>query len=168
MKRLGNLKDTLIASASYCMGATQHVSLRPEAFVSRQTARCYTQVPPYHDWNTLAYLAKAARELKMIARARLQPLAPDLRFQVQWWLNSGAVGVNNSVTMPFSTYLGCRDWFSHPWAIAHEMLHSFNYGHTHEMDRLDHDVQERMTQFQWYVADHPEYVPEDWDEPPRP
>ena len=69
--------------------------------------------------------------------------------------------------MPFSTYLDCHDWFSHPWAIAHEMLHNFGYGHTHEMDRLDKDVQERMDHFRWFVADHPEYVPEDWAEPPQ-
>ena len=170
VERLGNLKDTLIANASYRMGTTQHVSLHPEQFVRRQTTRCFTQVPPYRDWNTRAYLAKVERELKMIARARLQPLARNHRVELKWWFNSGAVGAIGapSVTMPFSTYLGCADWFSHPWAIAHEMLHNFGYGHTHEMDRLDRDVQERVAQFQWHVADHPEYVPEEWEEPPRP
>ena len=39
--------------------------------------------------------------------------------------------------MPFSTYFGGNDWFSHPWGIAREMMHNFGYGHTHEMDRLD-------------------------------
>ena len=48
------------------------------------------------------------------------------------------------------------------------LLHSFGYGHTHEMDRLDRDVQERMDQFRWYASDHPEYVPEEWAEPPKP
>jgi hypothetical protein len=168
VKRLGNLKDTLVASASFRMGTTQSVSLHPEVFVSLHSARCTTLVPPYHDWNTRAYLAKAERELKMIAAAHRTPLAPDQRMNISWWFNSGAVGANNSVTMPFPTYLDCRDWFSHPWAIAHEMLHNFGYGHTHEMDRLDRDVQERMDHFHWFVADRPDYVPEDWAEPPRP
>ena len=168
VQRLGNLKDTLVASAAFRMETARAVSAHPEVFVSRQSARCFTQVPPYHDWNTRAYLAKAELELKMIALAREVPLASNQRMNISWWLNSGAVGANNSVTMPFSTYLDCRDWFSHPWAIAHEMLHSFGYGHTHEMDRLDRDVQERMDQFRWYASDHPEYVPEEWAEPPKP
>lgn len=63
--------------------------------------------------------------------------------------------------MPITTYLGCLDWFNHPWAIAHEMLHSFGYGHTHEMDRLDRSVQQQMAEFQCYVADHPEYMPQE-------
>ncbi len=167
VQKLGNLKDTLIADASFRMDAAGHVAIHPDVWVDRQTARCKTQVPPYRDWNTRAYLAKMSRELDMIALARKQPLAPNLQFNISWWLNSGAVGANNSVTMFLATYLDCRDWYSHPWAIAHEMLHSFGYGHTHEMDRLDHDVQQRMVQFQWYIADHPSYVPEDWDDPPR-
>ena len=160
VQRLGNLKDTLLASASYRMGSTQHVSLHPEAFVRRQTAHFYTDLPPYRDWNTRAYLAKAERELKFIVRARQYPHAPDLRLLIAWWFNSGGVGGSSGFTLPISTYLDCRDWFSYPWGIGHEMLHGLGYGHTHELDRLDRDVQERLAQFQWHVADHPEYVPE--------
>ncbi len=168
VEQLGNLKDTLIASASYRMGTTQHVSLHPEAFVRRQTLHFYTDLPPYRDWNTRAYLAKAERELKFIVRARQFPHASDLRLLIAWWFNSGGVGGGSGFTLPMSTYLDCCDWFSHPWGIGHEMLHGLGYGHTHEIDRLDRAVQERMAQFQWHVADHPEYVPEEWDEPPRP
>ena len=161
VERLGNLKDTLIAGASYRMDSPQHVAAHPDPFVSCHTDHFFSRVPPYHDWNTRAYLAKMERELEMIARARQQPLAPNLHFKLQFWLTEGlAVGGNNSVSMPFSEYLDCRDWFSHPWAIAHEMLHNFGYGHSREMNRLDHDVQEQMARFQWYVADHPEYVPQ--------
>jgi hypothetical protein len=39
-----------------------------------------------------------------------------------------------------------------------------SYRHTHEMDRLDRDIQERVDYFHWSVADHPEYVPEAWAE----
>lgn len=168
VQALGNLKDSLTATASYRTDAPHQVSLHPDPFVELHTARVKTQVPPYRDWNTRAYLAKMARELDMIALARQQPLSPDLKFNISWWFNNGAVGGNNSVTMSLPTYLGCRDWYTHPWAIAHEMLHSFGYGHTHEMDRLDRDVQRRMSRFQWDVADHPAYVPEGWDDPPRP
>lgn len=101
-------------------------------------------------------------------RARQYPHAPDLRLLIAWWFNPGGVGGGSEFTLPISTYLDCRDWFSYPWGIGHEMLHGLGYGHTHELDRLDRDVQERLAQFQWWVADHPDYTPEDWDEPPRP
>src|SRR5262249_44374108 len=38
--------------------------------------------------------------------------------------------------------------------------HTFGYGHSREMDRLSEAVDEQMSQFQSYVADHPEYVPQ--------
>jgi hypothetical protein len=124
-----------------------------------------TPVPPYHDWNTHAYLAKAERELDMIARARQKPLPPKLHLQLEWRLHPGlSTGGGNWVTMPLTQYFACQDWFSPPWALGHEMLHNFGYGHSREMDRLSQDVDDQMAQFQTHVADHPEYVPEGWDE----
>jgi hypothetical protein len=168
VQALGSLTDTLTVSASYHMDIPQHVSLHPERFVHRQHELCFTEAPPYRDWNTRTYLEKMQRELTFISQVRQKPLGQKLRFHIGWWLNHGAVGANHSVTMSFGSYLNCLDWYTHPWAIAHEMLHSFGYGHNHEMNRLDWAIQERMEQFQGWVADHPEYVPEDWDEPPRP
>src|SRR5208282_6381730 len=82
-------------------GGPKHVSLHPEAFVSRQTAHFDTQLPPYRDWNTRAYLAKAERELKFIVRARQYPHAPDLRLLIAWWFNPGGVGAAPSSRFPF-------------------------------------------------------------------
>jgi len=166
LERLGNLTDTLVAGASYVMGATtQHVSLSPATFVRHRTTHFFTPVPPYHDWNTRAYLAKAERELDMIARARQRPLAPDLQLELEWRLHPGlATGGGKCVTMPLAKYLASQDWFSTPWALGHEMLHTFGYGHSREMDRLSQDVDDQMARFQTHVADHPEYVPEGWDE----
>jgi len=161
VRRLGNLRDTLIASASYSLDGPQHIAVHPESFATYRTPHFFTRLPPYRDWNTRAYLAKMERELEMIARAREQPLRPNLRFDLRFWLTEGlSIGGGNSVLMPFSEYLECRDWFSHPWALAHEMLHNFGYGHSREMNRLDHDVQEQMARFEWSVAAHPEYAPE--------
>ncbi|HEY2253915.1 MAG TPA: hypothetical protein VGH74_22725 [Planctomycetaceae bacterium] len=162
IRSLGNVTETLLASATFRMESEQTVSVYPEAFVSHKTPHCSTRAPPYHDWNTRTYLTKAEREINLIAAVLHQPLAANRHIDIKWWFNTGAVGGNNSVTMPISTYLKCRDWYSHTWAIAHEMLHNFGYGHTQEMERLDHEVQDGMEQFRWHVADHPEYVPEEW------
>ena len=43
-----------------------------------------------------ARLAKVERGLRITARTRLQPLAPNHRLELKWWLNSGAIsGVGN-------------------------------------------------------------------------
>lgn len=165
IRKLGDLTHTLQAHASFRMETARAVSVRPEVFVKRQTEHFSTEVPPCHDWNTRTYLAKAEREFTMISLLLGRSLAANRRMPIRWWFNSGAVGGGYSVTMPISTYFNSRDWFSHPWAIAHEMLHNFGYGHTHEMNRLDRDVQERMEHFRWFVADHPEYLPEQWVNP---
>jgi len=33
-------------------------------------------------------------------------------------------------------------------ALGHEMLHTFGYGHSREMDRLSQDVDDQMARFQ--------------------
>lgn len=162
VRQLGNLTDTLLAKASFRMDSRRSVSAHPEVFVKHQSSHFSTKVPPYHEWNTRTYLSKTERELSLISLTLGKPLDANRRMAINWWLNTGAVGGGYSVTMPISDYFDSRDWFGHTWAITHEMLHNFGYGHTHEMDRLDRDVQERMEQFRWYVADHPEYIPEQW------
>ncbi|MBI5819499.1 MAG: hypothetical protein HZA88_10985 [Verrucomicrobia bacterium] len=168
VRRLGNMKDTLMARVTYRMETKCSVSAPPEPFVVSRFPHCSTKAPSYRDWNTRTYLNKVERELEAIASARQIPLSPKHRVEIKWWLNTGAVGSvgQGSVTMPFSTYLHCQDWFHHAWGIAHEMLHNFRYGHTHEIVRLDRDVQERMEQFRWSAVDHPEFVPEGWAEMP--
>jgi len=158
-RRLGNLKDTLVIAATCSLNGPLKFSTSPQLFVPREFQRFSTQVPAYRTWNTANYFAKAERELNFIFLVRQQPSDPKRHIDLHWWLNSGAVGGGGGITMPFPGYLESLDWYSHPWAIAHEMLHCFGYGHTHEMNRLDNLVQERMEYFRWYVADHPEYVP---------
>ena len=51
------------------------------------------------------------------------------------------------------------NWYSHTWSMAHETLHNFGFGHTHEMYRLDDAVQEQMDFFRWWAADTPNYAP---------
>ncbi len=168
IKRLGNLTNTLTARATYMMETNESIAAAPESFVTRRFQRLTTEAPPYRSWNTTAYLSKAERELNYIFEVRQTPNDPRRHIHIGWWMNSGAVGGGNSVTMPVTTYLDCWSWYTHTWAIAHEMLHTFGVGHTREMLRLDHKVQERMEFFQWYIADHPEYIPEDWENPPKP
>jgi hypothetical protein len=154
------LSNTLVASAMFTLERPMTVSAAPETFVPRQCKRFETEVPSYRKWNTTAYLSKAERELNLIFFVRHEPNDPKHKLHIKWWLNHGAVGGGDSVTMPFDGYLRTLDWYSHPWAIAHEMLHTFGVGHSHEMDRLDRAVQEYMEYQRWYAADHPEYISE--------
>ncbi len=161
VKRLGNLKDTLVASTAYWTVGPRNVSLAPARFVERRSSRFVTETPPYYDWNTRAYLSKAERELDFIGAMGNVPLPADLHMRINWWFNSGGVGGGFSVRMPFDSLIHGSDWYTHPWGIAHEMMHNFGYSHGHEMDRMDRGAQEYMEQFRYKVADHPDYVPED-------
>ena len=57
--------------------------------------------------------------------------------------------------MPFYGLEGNFDHFGCPWALAHETLHTFGYGHGDRMSRATKMVQDRLKLFRWYVADHP-------------
>jgi hypothetical protein len=84
---------------------------------------------------------------------------PSYRIEIKWWFNNGAVGSYGGITMPFSELLDSHDWFEHPWAVTHEVLHGFGYPHGWELNRVDYIVQDMFENFRYYVADHPEYVP---------
>jgi hypothetical protein len=161
VKRLGNLRETLIARAYYWLDDPQTISLRPALFAEFHSARLSTETPPYYDWNTRVYLSKAERELDYIGRAGNEPLAAKVHLQINWWFNNGGVGGGNAVRMPIISLTERNDWYTHPWGIAHEMMHNFGYGHTPEMDRMDRETQDCMEQFRFKVADHPDYAPED-------
>jgi hypothetical protein len=164
IKTLGNLSDTLVASATYKLEKAERVAAKPQPFVARRFRRLSTEVPPYHYWNTMAYLSKMERELSLIYIVRRLAPEGNRNIHLGWWENGGGVGGGNSVTLPVWEYTGCTSWYNHPWAIAHEMLHCFGFGHTHEMTRVDQEIQDRMEYYRWSVADHPEYAPEDWTE----
>ncbi len=159
VKRLGNVKDHLIAGASYRMDAPRDCAVAPEPLADVRRGRFSMKAPPYRPWNTTSYLAKADRELSFTFLIRGVPNQPQARLDIKWWLNGGAVGGGNSITMPIIEYLQSLDWYGHPWALAHETLHNFGFGHTHEMNRVDAAVQEQMDFFRWSVADNPGYVP---------
>ena len=112
-----------------------------------------------------AYLAKTARSIEASAAVRGKQIADSLRVRVGWRLNSGAVGGGFGISMPLIGLAGDFSWYAHPWALTHELLHRFGYGHGWEMDHIQGLSQERFRQFQWYVVDHPEFVPDEWPIP---
>jgi len=156
---LTNIKDQLIASATYWTDIRNVCAVAPEALADVGQGRFSMKAPPYRSWNTMNYLAKAERELSFTFLIRGVTNEPEHHLDIKWWLNDGAVGGGNSITMPMGGYLLSKDWYSHPWAIAHEMLHNFGFGHTHEMNRVDAAVQEQMDLFRWSTADDPAYLP---------
>ncbi|QDT92193.1 hypothetical protein [Gimesia algae] len=158
--RLGNVAETVVLKARYQLDQPVELTLPPERFVSRRSKRVSTTSPPYMNWRTAAYLAKAERSLSEIASEREIPLNPSYRVKLTWWLNGGAVGGHGGTTMPLRGMTGDFNWFKHPWAISHELLHGFGYGHDDDMNRTDRVVQRRFLEHKWFVADHPDHAPE--------
>jgi hypothetical protein len=151
--------NQLIANARCVLDKPTEWTVVPQPTVPARFGRFSTVAPPYRAWNSASYLSKAERELMLIDRVRGVRADPTKRIEIKWWFNDGAVGGGNSVTMPMKGYLQCLDWYTHTWAIAHETLHNFGFGHGHEMNRIDAAVQEQMDFFRWYAADNPAYVP---------
>jgi len=158
--RLGNVTETVLLKARYQLDQPVELVLSPERFVPRKSKHVSTTSPSYMNWRTAAYLAKAERSLSEIASEREIPLTPSYGVKLTWWLNGGAVGGHGGTTMPLSGMVGEYNWFNHPWAISHELLHGFGYGHDDDMNRTDRVVQRRFQEHKWFVADHPNYVPE--------
>lgn len=160
IQRLGNVTDTVLLNAQYQLDQPEELVLSPERFVPRRSKQVSTTSPAYMNWRTAAYLAKAERSLSEIASEREIPLSPAYGVKLIWWLNGGAVGGHGGTTMPLNGMTGDFNWFHHPWAISHELLHGFGYGHDDDMNRTDSVIQRRFLEYKWFVADHPNYVPE--------
>ncbi len=160
LQRLGKPSDTVLLAARFHLNKPVEWLLPPEGFVPRQSNRVSTTGPAYMDWRTTAYLAKVERSLREIARERELPVGSSYRVTLTWWLNSGAVGGHGGTTMPLSGMVDDFSWFSHPWALSHELLHGFGYGHNPDMERTDGVIQRRFEEHRWFAADHPEFVPD--------
>lgn len=160
IQRLGNVTDTVLLKAHYQLDQPTELVLAPERFVPRRSKHVSTTSPAYMNWRTSAYLAKVERSLSEIASEREIPLDPSYGVKLSWWLNGGAIGGHRGTTMPLSGMVGDFTWFRHPWAISHELLHGFGYGHDEDMNRTDRVIQKRFLEHKWFVADHPNHVPE--------
>lgn len=82
--------------------------------------------------------------------------------ELKWWLNNGAVGAWGSITMPIAGLTGNDDWYSLPWALAHESLHAFGYHHGAELERLDFAVIAAFERARQAAERDPDFVPEGW------
>lgn len=160
--RLGDLSDTILLTASCQLDKPIKYAIAPVTFTPAKSPHFRTQVPAYMQWRVAAYLSKAERSLAGIAAVREKPIPQNYTVNLRWWLNYGAVGGRRAITMPLRNMIGDFSWFTHPWAISHELLHGFGFGHTWQMARADGLVQDRFGYFRWYVADHPEFVPKVW------
>lgn len=161
--RIRNNPGQLVERASCLLDKPVEWTISPSGMSPTQLNWYSTMAPAYRSWNTVSYLSKANREYSILNQ--LGGIKDDAKkhINIKWWFNNGAVGGGDSVTMPIRGYLECTNWFSHTWAIAHETLHNFGFGHTHEMNRLDDAVQEQMDFFRWSVADNPDYRPAELD-----
>ena len=110
------------------------------------------------------YLAIAERSYDFIEELTAVSVPRPKKKRIKWWLQAGAMGSYPDIVMPFDGLTANFDWFGHPWALTHESLHGFGYADHHDpgMGRFDAAVREKFRQLRWFVADHPEYVP-DWE-----
>ena len=163
LELLADPTQSVVLSASYRWnGAHQHVVVVPAPHVQLENERYGSRVPGHLGQRALAYLDKARRTYRAIELARGKPGDHTAPIELKWWLNGGAVGAWGSITMPIAGMTEDFDWYSFPWALAHESLHAFGYHHGPELDRLDSRAIRAFEGMTWEAESDPGFVPEDW------
>jgi hypothetical protein len=157
-------EDAVLVDVSYHLDSPVSLTLRPKRFQNYGNRRFYTHAPPHWELQALNYLSRAERVFHMIED--LENKRSKHRVEVRWHAMNGTAwgcgpsGNNAYIMMPFSGLKDSFNFYDSPWALAHEMLHTFGYGHGTEMNRMSSLVEKRFDQYRWYMADHPELDPE--------
>jgi hypothetical protein len=143
---------------SYKLDSPYSSKLSPVAFRKYAIPNFDTTAPPHWGLQAVNYLAKVRRVYGSIEEYEMKPAKHRITVG---WHNTGGVawGGGGGITMPFYELCDSFDHYAEPWAIVHEMLHTFGYGHDERMDRGTKAVSQRLDWFRWYMADHPELDP---------
>ena len=162
LRVLGDPDETVVLNASYRWNGTREVRVKPVAQRSLENGLYRSSVPGHLEPRARAYLDKARRAYRAIEAARGKPGTHDSPIELKWWLNGGAVGVWGSITMPIAGMTDDDDWYSFPWALAHESLHAFGYHHGAELDRIDREAQAIFEAACWVAEFDPGSIPPSW------
>lgn len=156
--------DSLAIDVAYHLEEPFKTTLRPDRFRPFGNRRFHTTAPPHWELQAINYLARAERVFHMIEDLEGKP--SKHRVEVRWHNMNGAAwgcgpaGGNAHIIMPFSGLKKSFNYYDTPWALAHEMLHTFGYGHDERMNRMSSLVEKRFEQYRWYMADRPQQDPE--------
>jgi hypothetical protein len=133
-------------------------TLQPVNFARFGTTQLHTSAPPHWGLQAVNYLAKAQRIYHCVEEIEMKPAHHKLEII---WSNAKfvAFGGGERVWMPFSGLCDSFDHYATPWALAHEILHTFGYQHGIVMKQTEKAVAQRLELFRWYMADHPELDP---------
>jgi len=153
---------TVVLEASFRWNGPQTLHVEPRAPVVLENERYRSRVPGDLGWRARAYLDKAKRTYHAIETARGEAGTHDGPIELKWWLNGGAVGAWGSITMPIDGMTADYDWFSLPWALAHESLHAFGYAHGEELERIDSEVIHAFAVARQTAERDPDFVPDGW------
>lgn len=159
---LENPTESVRLRGSYVWNGKQEFDVVPAEPLELVNEHYRSTVPGHLGQRAQAYMHKAWRTYRLLESAIGRPGTHEGPIELKWWLNGGAVGVWGSITMPMAGMYEDYDWFSFPWALAHESLHGFGYHHGPELDRLDREAIEAFDGHRWQVERDPAFVPPAW------
>jgi hypothetical protein len=162
LEQLGDPIESVVLGGSYRLGGLHEVQVDALPHVVFENRWYRSLIPGHLEGRARAYLDKARLAYQGIEEVRGHPGTHTEPIELKWWMNGGAVGVWGSITMPIAGMTEDFDWFSFPWALAHESLHGFGYPHGPELDRIDRAVIARFNHLAWKAEFDPEFVPEGW------
>lgn len=154
--------QTVELGATYRWDGEREARALPMAHVVEENERYSSIVPGHLGSRARAYLDKARRTYEALEIARGKAGEHSGPIELKWWMNGGAIGAWGSITMPIAGMNEDYDWFSFPWALAHESLHAFGYHHGPELDRLDRAAIQLFEEGKWAAERDPDFVPADW------
>jgi hypothetical protein len=158
VETLKSSAQPVLVVASYCLDKPASAKLAPVGFRDYSILGFKTSAPPYWGVQAANYLAKARRVFHCIEQYEGKPCKHGLEIH---WHNLAGIGWGggSSITMPFDQLGGNFDHYASPWALVHEVLHTFGYPHGERMSEADRAVSEKLECFRWYMADHPALDP---------
>jgi hypothetical protein len=156
--------DPVLIDVSYVLDDSVSATLQPQKFVQYGNRRFHTRAPPFWEVQALNYVSRAERVFHIIEDLENKP--SKHRVEVRWHAMNGTAwgcapaGGNAYIMMPLSGLKDSFNFYDSPWALGHEMLHTFGYPHGDRMGYMEGLVSARFEQYRWFMADHPQLDPE--------
>jgi hypothetical protein len=128
-----------------------------ERFQPMRSPNFKTHMPVAWAWRAELYLRKCERVFRVMRQVtgRIHKKALDLKWHAD---PHYALGSPVMIDMPFGAFLEEHHDWKNPWALEHETLHGYGYGHGAEMNYRNNLAGRVLKGLRFAAADHPETV----------
>jgi hypothetical protein len=142
------------------------ITVTPQPFVKVADAKYNLRIPGSWAFRGKVYLAKLERmnTCSRLATGRPGPAQVDINWRINfndaWAIVGSPQGGGRGLWMSMQVNgLAVDDIFEEPWAMTHEMMHTFGYGHSPEMNAAINRALYLFNLARWQAWDNRAFVP---------